>query len=88
MRASGQPSLRRWPNTSCARREYRATEAVPSGIGADDLVSVDEKVFNAARIWKVYGTIACKAITPPNGRIGWPSCCECLTGSRLYRLTS
>jgi uncharacterized protein DUF3987 len=26
----------------------------------DDLVSVDEKVFNAARIWKVYGTIACK----------------------------
>jgi len=27
---------------------------------SDDLVNVDEKVFNAARIWKVYGTIACK----------------------------
>ncbi|MGI8427638.1 MAG: YfjI family protein [Actinomycetota bacterium] len=31
----------------------------------DDLVSVDEKVFNAARIWKVYGTIACKGDNTP-----------------------
>lgn len=27
---------------------------------SDDLVSVDETVFNASRIWKVYGTVACK----------------------------
>ena len=27
---------------------------------SDELVTVDEKVFNAARIWKVYGTTACK----------------------------
>jgi hypothetical protein len=26
----------------------------------DDVVSLDEGVFNAARIWKVYGTMACK----------------------------
>jgi hypothetical protein len=31
----------------------------------DDLVSVDETVFNAARIWKVYGTIACKRDNTP-----------------------
>lgn len=27
---------------------------------SDDSVTVDEKVFNAARIWKFYGTLACK----------------------------
>jgi hypothetical protein len=31
----------------------------------DDRVSVDETVFNAARIWKLYGTIACKGDNTP-----------------------
>lgn len=26
----------------------------------DDVVNIDETVFNAARIWKLYGTLACK----------------------------
>jgi hypothetical protein len=33
---------------------------------SDDVVSVDLTTFNAARIWKVYGTLACKGDTLPD----------------------
>jgi hypothetical protein len=51
--------------------DLESTELLKRGLQAlalrfgDDLVSVDEKVFNAARIWKVYGTIACKGDNTP-----------------------
>jgi hypothetical protein len=32
---------------------------------SDDQVSVDTGVYNAARIWKLYGTIACKGDNTP-----------------------
>jgi hypothetical protein len=32
---------------------------------SDDEVALDEKVFNAARIWKVYGTLCCKGDHTP-----------------------
>ena len=32
---------------------------------SDEKVSVDTGVYNAARIWKLYGTIACKGDNTP-----------------------
>lgn len=32
----------------------------------DDTVKVDQKVFNPARIWKLYGTLACKGDNTPD----------------------
>jgi hypothetical protein len=33
---------------------------------SDDAVQVDQKTFNAARIWKLYGTLACKGDNTPD----------------------
>lgn len=37
-----------------------------SGLFSDNVVKVDVSVHNAARIWKVYGTVACKGDSTPD----------------------
>ena len=36
----------------------------------DSAVALDVSVFNAARIWKVYGTMACKGDNLPSAPTG------------------
>lgn len=48
------------PNDSAAMLLVQHVIAALSGIFTDSRVSVDETVFNASRIWKVYGTTAKK----------------------------
>ena len=41
---------------------------------SDQDVSLDLSVFNASRIWKLYGTRPAKGKTYPNVPTGWPTC--------------
>ena len=54
------------PNNELARTLLqRCLEAIAARF-TDDKVSVDLKNFNAARIWKLYGTLACKGDNMPD----------------------
>jgi AAA domain len=43
----------------------RCIEAIAIGFGTKDMI-IDPGVFNAARIWKLYGTMACKGDNVPD----------------------
>lgn len=48
------------PNDDAARTDYECALKMMSSIFSDDYVIVDTTAFNAARVWKVYGTISAK----------------------------
>ena len=60
----------------------------------DSLVALDVKVFNAARIWKVYGTMACKGDNLPerphrlSRLLDLPSPLACVTRQQLEALAA
>lgn len=47
-------------NDDAARIDYECALKMLSSIFSDDKVKVDVTVFNASRVWKVYGTISAK----------------------------
>ena len=48
------------PNDDAARIDFECALKMLSSIFTDDTVKVDVTVFNASRVWKVYGTISSK----------------------------
>jgi hypothetical protein len=48
------------PNDEATRVEFEYATKMLAGIFSDDKVNVDTTVWNASRIWKLYGTIAAK----------------------------
>lgn len=44
---------------------------------SDGAVALDVKVFNAARVWKVYGTMACKGDHLPEAPTGYHGSLQC-----------
>lgn len=48
------------PNDEQAKELLRLVLMAVEARFSDDVVNVDRKVFNASRIWKLYGTTACK----------------------------
>lgn len=58
------------PNTEESTSMVKGWLGAVAGRFSDDHVSVDTGNYNAARIWKVYGTLACKGDSVPKiGRI-------------------
>ena len=49
-----------WPNTQEVTATIQSWLAYLAGRYGNHSVAVDRTVFNAARIWKLYGTLACK----------------------------
>ena len=63
------------PNDDQATEWVRRTIEATADRFSDDVVSVDRTVFNAARIWKLYGTLARKGDAVPSiGRIHRRAC--------------
>ena len=54
-----------WPNNDAARDAVRRVLEGVALTFSDERVQVDTSTFNAARIWKVYGTLACKGDDVP-----------------------
>lgn len=48
------------PNDDLARVDYECALKMLSSIFSDDQVKVDVTVFNASRVWKIYGTVSAK----------------------------
>lgn len=48
------------PNDEETRVQFESATKMLASIFTDDKISVDTTVWNASRIWKLYGTIACK----------------------------
>ena len=48
------------PNDDAARIDFECALKMLSSLFSDDRVKVDVTVFNASRVWKVYGTISSK----------------------------
>jgi len=48
------------PNDDAARVDYECAVKMLSSLFSDDKVKVDVTVFNASRVWKIYGTISAK----------------------------
>ena len=48
------------PNDEATRVEFEFATKMLAGIFSDDKIDVDTTVWNASRIWKLYGTIAAK----------------------------
>lgn len=48
------------PNDDAARIDFECALKMLSGIFSDDQVKVDVTVFNASRVWKIYGTVSMK----------------------------
>lgn len=48
------------PNDDAARTDYECSLKMLSSIFSDDHVAVDTTAFNAARVWKIYGTVSAK----------------------------
>ena len=53
------------PNDDASRTRLQHCLEALALYFSDDVVALDVKVFNAARIWKVYGTLACKGDNLP-----------------------
>jgi hypothetical protein len=47
-------------NDDASRDHVKSCLEVLDGLFSDEKVQVDTTTFNAARIWKMYGTLACK----------------------------
>jgi hypothetical protein len=54
------------PNTEPVRVEFEYATKMLAGIWSDDVINVDTTVWNASRIWKLYGTIAAKGSSTPD----------------------
>ncbi len=54
------------PNDDAARDLVKAAIEVVAEKFSDNVVEVDRTVYNAARIWKLYGTLACKGDDIPD----------------------
>ncbi len=54
-----------WPNDGLHGHQVRELLHGIATVFSDDEVQVDTATFNAARIWKVYGTLACKGDDVP-----------------------
>lgn len=54
------------PNDDATRTEFECATKMLAGIFDDDLIKVDTTVWNAARIWKIPGTIAAKGSDTPD----------------------
>ena len=48
------------PNDDASRTDYECALKMLASIFSDDHVTVDTTVFNASRVWKIYGTISAK----------------------------
>lgn len=48
------------PNNDEARIDFECALKMLAGIFSDDAVKVDVTVFNASRVWKIYGTVSMK----------------------------
>lgn len=48
------------PNDEATRSEYEFATKMLAGIFSDDHILVDTTMWNASRVWKVYGTVAAK----------------------------
>ncbi len=48
------------PNDDAARIDFECALKMLSSIFSDDKVKVDVSVFNASRVWKIYGTVSMK----------------------------
>lgn len=48
------------PNDDAARIDFECALKMLSSIFSDDRVKVDVTVFNASRVWKIYGTVSAK----------------------------
>ncbi|CAB4168663.1 Virulence-associated E [uncultured Caudovirales phage] len=48
------------PNDDAARIDFECALKMLSSIFSDDKVKVDVTVFNASRVWKIYGTVSAK----------------------------
>jgi hypothetical protein len=53
------------PNDEASRDLLRRCLEALAFRFSDDTVTIDQGVFNAARIWKLYGTLACKGDSTP-----------------------
>lgn len=54
------------PNDDTTRTEFEFATKMLASIFSDDNVSVDTTMWNAARVWKVYGTVAAKGSDTPD----------------------
>lgn len=54
------------PNTDPVRVDFEFAVKMLSSIFSDDTNKVDSTVFNASRIWKVYGTLSAKGSSTPS----------------------
>lgn len=54
------------PNDDEARADFEFATKMLAAIWSDDVISVDTTMWNAARVWKVYGTIAAKGSDTPD----------------------
>jgi hypothetical protein len=67
------------PNDRASRDLLKCCLEAVALYHSDDVVRVDLTTFNAARIWKVYGTLACKDVPPT---------IECVTQQQLEGLAA
>ena len=58
------------PNDEAATALVKSCLATLDALFSDERVSVDTANFNAARIWKLYGTVSRKGDNTPNARTG------------------
>jgi hypothetical protein len=58
------------PNDDSARDLIKCVLEAVASLSDDDVVKVDRTTFNAARIWKLYGTVARKGDSLPERPIG------------------
>jgi hypothetical protein len=82
------------PNDDASRTLLKACLEALALYFADSVVSLDLSVFNAARIWKVYGTLACKGDNLPERPhrlarlLDVPSPLVCVTRTQLEDLAA
>lgn len=53
------------PNDEAARSDFECATKMIASIFTDDKISVDTTVWNAGRVWKIYGTVAAKGSSTP-----------------------
>lgn len=77
------------PNTPEVRSNVEFATKMLASLFSDQFISVDTTVFNAARVWKVYGTVSRKG-SPTEDRphrvaeiIRWPKVWELVTPEQL-----
>lgn len=54
------------PNDEATRAEFEFATKMLAAVWSDDKISVDTTMWNASRVWKIYGTIAAKGSDSPD----------------------